>query len=137
MRIGDLPYPEVYKPARTYQPGLGPSCRRLLPQGEDWEGGWISFVMRTDPEVQNDLTLKQWGSDSRLTRLDLRDAEGRWVLTELSMMRSGYNFAWTPLWEFTGDIAGGPFPGRFIESFRQACKILDFFAAADGRPRSA
>ena len=24
-----------------------------------------------------------------------------------------------------------------IESFRQACKILDFFAAADGRPRSA
>ena len=53
-----------------------------MPQGEDWEGGWISFVMRTDPEVQNYLTLKQWGSDSRLTRLDLRDAEGRWVLTD-------------------------------------------------------
>ncbi len=26
---------------------------------------------------------------------------------------------------------------RWKESFRQACKILDFFAAADGRPRSA
>lgn len=115
VRLGELPYPEAYEPALAYQPGLGQPCRRLLPVGESWEGGSLSFVVKCDPKKHNYLTVKFWGSDPRQSYLYLRDEEGRWVLhAPGGQMRGGHNASWTPLWEFAADGAGGLCPGRFI-----------------------
>ena len=122
VRIGELAYPEAFEPALRYKPGLNQPCHRLLPVSDRWEGGWMRFAMKSHPAEKNYLTVKLWGSDSVMAPLYLRDEKGRWVAApRISMRRSGDNAAWTPLWEFAGDeaggplgAAGGPFPGRFI-----------------------
>ncbi|MEF8787849.1 MAG: discoidin domain-containing protein, partial [Planctomycetota bacterium] len=115
VRIGQLPHPEAYKPALAYRPGLGQSCRRLMPAGDSWEGGWMDFVVDCEPEGQNYLTVKLWGSDARMTYLHLKDGQGRWVYhAPHGRLRGGHNTSWTPLWEFTDNTAGGGFHGRFI-----------------------
>ncbi len=122
VRIGNLPYPEAYQPALAYRPGLNQPSRRLLPVADSWEGGWMRFVMKCEPDQKNYLTVKLWGSDNVMSPLYLRDKDGRWVAAPaISMHRTGDNAAWTPLWEFAGGVAGGPlgvangpFPGRFI-----------------------
>jgi hypothetical protein len=44
--------------------GLGEPARRLLPGGPvSFEGGTVSFTLKVDPEQQNYLTVKLWGSD--------------------------------------------------------------------------
>ncbi|MFO7904931.1 MAG: discoidin domain-containing protein [Pirellulaceae bacterium] len=115
VRIGELPYPQAYEPALSYTPGLGRSCRRLLPVTDQWEGGWLRFVMKCEPRAKTYLTVKFWGSDKITVPLYLRDAKGRWVVSSpQAMRRSGDNAAWTPIWEYAGGVAKGPFPGRFI-----------------------
>ena len=115
VRIGDLEHPNAYETAMKERTGLDQSARRLLPVEDEWEGGWMRFVMESAPEEKNYLTVKLWGSDNRLSHLYLRDQEGRWVIaTPESMRRGGDNASWTPVWEFAGGTPGGPFPGRFI-----------------------
>lgn len=121
VRIGDLSDPAAYAPARAYKPGLGQPSRRLLPVEGQWEGGSIRFDMNTNPDQQNYLTIKQWGSDSVMCPLYLRDGQGRWVAAPAKSIRdTGKNVVWTPIWEFAGGagqgplgVANGPFPGRF------------------------
>lgn len=52
--------------------GLGQSARRLLaPQTKDWQGGQIAFVLKVNPQKQNYITLRLWGSDVTENRLML------------------------------------------------------------------
>ena len=44
--------------------GLGQPARRLLAGGPNfWEGGSLEWSMKVDPQKQNYLTVKLWGSD--------------------------------------------------------------------------
>ncbi len=44
--------------------GLDEPARRLLPGGEfPWQGGSLEWTMKVDPQKQNHLTVKLWGSD--------------------------------------------------------------------------
>lgn len=44
--------------------GLDEPARRLLPGGEfAWQGGSLEWTMKVDPQKQNYLTVKLWGSD--------------------------------------------------------------------------
>jgi hypothetical protein len=59
--------------------GLGEPGRRLLPPAqEDWAGGTMAFSMKVDPEIQNYLTIRLWGSDATANRLILY-CEGKQV----------------------------------------------------------
>jgi len=45
--------------------GLGESARQLLPLDPiSYNGGWVSFTLKVDPQLQNYVTVKLWGSDS-------------------------------------------------------------------------
>lgn len=44
--------------------GLGEPARRILPLDDDsWKSGPLEFTMKVDPEKQNYVTVKFWGSD--------------------------------------------------------------------------
>jgi hypothetical protein len=44
--------------------GLGESARQLLaPEAENWEGGRIAFTLKVEPDRQNYVTVRLWGSD--------------------------------------------------------------------------
>jgi hypothetical protein len=44
--------------------GLDESARRLLPLSPaSFDGGWIAFTIKVDPQAQNYVTAKFWGSD--------------------------------------------------------------------------
>ncbi len=59
--------------------GLGESARRLLaPETGNWEGGRIAFTLKVDPEKQNYITIRLWGSDVTSNRLILY-CEGKQV----------------------------------------------------------
>jgi len=48
----------------TVQGGLNEPARRLLPLSpQTFDGGWISFTMKVDPQEQSYVTAKFWGSD--------------------------------------------------------------------------
>lgn len=52
--------------------GLGESARRLLPMDPPtYHGGTLTFTVRVDPEKQNYLTAKFWGSDKGEERGEL------------------------------------------------------------------
>ena len=56
----------------TIQGGLGATARRLLPlDAGNWEGGKLSFAMKTDPQKPNYFTVRLWGSDRTTNRLIL------------------------------------------------------------------
>ena len=49
--------------------GLGEPARRLLPLNPvSYDGGSVSFVLKVDPQRQNYLTVKLWGSDKGANR---------------------------------------------------------------------
>ncbi len=59
--------------------GLGQPARILLPKSPpDWEGGSVQFTMKVDPDKQDYLTVRLWGSDSGEDRLILL-CEGKQV----------------------------------------------------------
>ncbi len=63
--------------------GLGEPTRRLLPQHPvSYDGGSIRFTLKVDPERQNYLTVKLWGSDKGADR-------GRLILY-INGLQSGY-----------------------------------------------
>ena len=54
--------------------GLGEPARQLLPlEPVSYNGGWVSFRLKVDPQQQNYFTVKLWGSDkgAQLGRLIL------------------------------------------------------------------
>ncbi|MEF8788327.1 MAG: discoidin domain-containing protein, partial [Planctomycetota bacterium] len=113
--LGDLPHPEAYEPAAAYQRGMDRACRRLMSNKS--KDAFLSFTLDTDPEKQNNFTVKFWGSDRRMVDLRLSDGDGNYI--------DGAAPAWKPLggygasgmahfWEFGGTSAAGGFPGRFI-----------------------
>jgi autotransporter-associated beta strand protein len=64
--------------------GLGETARRLLPlEPVSWNGGYISFILKIDPEKQNYLTVKLWGSDCG-------EARGRFILYIDGNKQAGY-----------------------------------------------
>lgn len=51
--------------SETYNGGLGETARRMTPVADgDWQGGHIGFEMRVDPQAQNYLTVRCWGSEA-------------------------------------------------------------------------
>lgn len=60
--------------SETFRGGLDQPARKLLPGGSHpWEGGTLEWTMKIDPEAQNYVTVKLWGSDQG-------QASGRLVL---------------------------------------------------------
>jgi hypothetical protein len=58
--------------SETIQGGLGEPARRLLPlEVASWEGGQMAFTLKIDPERQNYVTIRLWGSDVTGNRLIL------------------------------------------------------------------
>ncbi|HEU5396943.1 MAG TPA: hypothetical protein VFV81_07240, partial [Verrucomicrobiae bacterium] len=61
--------------SRLVPGGLGESARRLEPPGpgatNDWSGGSVSFDLKVDPNRQNYVTARFWGSDTNASRLIL------------------------------------------------------------------
>ena len=50
--------------SETSRGGLDQPARKLLPGGSHpWEGGTLEWTMKVDPEAQNYVTVKLWGSD--------------------------------------------------------------------------
>lgn len=50
--------------SESFTGGLDQPARRLLAGGPFfWEGGFVGWTMKVDPEKQNYLTVKLWGSD--------------------------------------------------------------------------
>jgi len=77
---------------------LGEPCRRIGPNGH------LTFRLTCDPEKQNCLTVKLWGSDTGRGQLYLYDGEKR---------IGGYQRMWPELDLMRDEPA---FPGRFIYS---------------------
>lgn len=60
--------------------GLNESARKILPiTGEPVEGGNMSFIMKTDPEKPNYVTVKLWGSDLGNCNILVLFCEGKQV----------------------------------------------------------
>jgi hypothetical protein len=51
------------KSSKVIPGALGQTARVILPIGNYWKGGEIFFVLKIDPEKQNYITVKFWGSD--------------------------------------------------------------------------
>jgi hypothetical protein len=50
--------------SEAFSGGLDQRARKLLPGGSHpWEGGTLEWQMKVDPQKQNYLTVKLWGSD--------------------------------------------------------------------------
>lgn len=50
--------------SESFSGGLEQPARKLLPGGSHpWEGGTLEWQMKVDPQKQNYLTVKLWGSD--------------------------------------------------------------------------
>ena len=50
--------------SEPFRGGLDQPARKLLPGGSHpWEGGTLEWTMNVDPNAQNYLTVKLWGSD--------------------------------------------------------------------------
>jgi hypothetical protein len=63
--------------------GLGESARRLLPlEPASYDGGSMAFTLKVDPQRQNYLTVKLWGSD--------RGAESGRLILYLDGLQVGY-----------------------------------------------
>jgi hypothetical protein len=84
--------------------GLGESARRLpAPATSNWEGGRMSFELAVDPEKQNYVTARFWGSDAP------RDM--------LILFCDGKQLGYRHLGDIEAlDVGGGSpaFPGRFF-----------------------
>jgi len=99
VKFGDAASEAAHAVAADNSPsgegGLGEPCRRIGP------GGGLTFDLSCDPDRQNYLTVKFWGSDAEVATIFLSHA-GKRV--------GRYGDAWPEL-----DLGmGGPaFPGRF------------------------
>ena len=50
--------------SESFQGGMNQPARKLLPGGaHPWEGGTLEWTMKVDPNAQNYVTIKLWGSD--------------------------------------------------------------------------
>ena len=55
--------------SEEFRGGLGEPARRLLPLNPiSYDGGFVSFTLKVDPERQNYFTVKLWGSDQGASR---------------------------------------------------------------------
>jgi hypothetical protein len=58
--------------SEVFRGALGESARRLLPlDGNDWQGGSVSFDIAIDPKLPNYVTLTLWGGEKNHNRLVL------------------------------------------------------------------
>src|SRR5690606_1081111 len=68
------------KASKVIKGGLGQSARVLLPiPGERVEGGNIHFKLKVDPNQQNYVTVRLWGSDAGDKNILILFAEGKQV----------------------------------------------------------
>ncbi len=94
----------------TITGGLKEPARVLLPDGNSWKGGSMSFIMKVDPDKQNYLTARFWGDDLNDEHLlllcegklvgyrHLGDIEALDIGTELSPFLNGrFLYKTTPL----------------------------------------
>ena len=79
--------PSLTPPSDVVIGGLGRTARRLLPRTPNAcvYGGEMAFTMAVDPERQNHLTIKLWGSDASSGIWFVLNVEGR----ELGLRHGG------------------------------------------------
>lgn len=61
----------IQQESKIIKGALNEPARVLLPVGNSWKGGSVSFTMKVDPDKQNYFTIKLWGSDINENKLIL------------------------------------------------------------------